>query len=80
MLGGNQVSSSSSTPGLAHEPLHLESAGRGPVLPSRWPVSSALVEVQLLMFSLTASLLAGESRQQIRLGERKEKKAAFAYQ
>lgn len=43
-------------------------------------LSSALVEVQRLMSSLTASLLAGESGQQIRLGEGKKEKAAFAYQ
>lgn len=43
-------------------------------------VSSVLVEVQPLMFSLTAGLLARESGWQIRLGEEKEKKAAFAYQ
>lgn len=43
-------------------------------------LSSALVEVQPLMSALTASLLAGERGQQIRLGEGKKEKAASAYQ
>lgn len=41
-------------------------------------LSSALIGRADAMSSLTASLLAGESEQQIRLGEGKKEKAAFA--
>lgn len=38
MLGGGcELVLRSSAPRLAHEPLHLEPAGRGPVLPSMRP-------------------------------------------